>query len=205
MGLAPGALNTELIDEPLVNLSVDGRSAKGRWMSLSMLGDGKGKARIEGGVYENEYRRDGQGLEDLGSPLLPAVRGRLRDRLDQYRWRVTCRWFPFISPSTNPEFRFHSLPAPRRAAASRLRSWYSRSIVLNDEDAVRNLQHAYGYYVDRKMWDDVVDLFAEDSAVKLMGDDSSAVPWVCGRPWSEWAPLGSGMANSMTGPSSTLS
>src|SRR4029077_15937798 len=40
---------------------------------------------------------------------------------------------------------------------------------LNDEDAVRNLQHAYGYYVDRKMWDDVVDLFVEDSAVHING------------------------------------
>ena len=31
---------------------------------------------------------------------------------------------------------------------------------MNDEDRVRNLQASYGYYVDRKMWDDVVDLFA---------------------------------------------
>jgi hypothetical protein len=41
-GLATGALNTEFIDEPLVNLSPDGRSAKGRWMSLSLRADGKG-------------------------------------------------------------------------------------------------------------------------------------------------------------------
>jgi hypothetical protein len=72
-GLALGALHTELIDEPLVNLSVDGRSAKGRWMSISMIGDGKGNARIEGGIYENEYVR--ADLEDLDRPLLSAVRG----------------------------------------------------------------------------------------------------------------------------------
>ena len=30
----PGALNTELIDDPLVNLSVDGLSAEGRWRGL---------------------------------------------------------------------------------------------------------------------------------------------------------------------------
>ena len=51
----PGALNTELIDDPLVNLSVDGRSAKARWRGLSFRGDGKGKAWMEGGLYENEY------------------------------------------------------------------------------------------------------------------------------------------------------
>jgi hypothetical protein len=41
--------------------------------------------------------------------------------------------------------------------------------VLNDEDAVRNLQNAYGYYVDRKMWDDVVDLFSKDALVEIVG------------------------------------
>ena len=41
--------------------------------------------------------------------------------------------------------------------------------VLNDEDKVRNLQAAYNYYVDRKMWDDVADLFAADSVVEIGG------------------------------------
>ncbi len=34
---------------------------------------------------------------------------------------------------------------------------------------MRNLQSAYGYYVDRRMWDDVVDLFAADGAATLGG------------------------------------
>jgi hypothetical protein len=34
---------------------------------------------------------------------------------------------------------------------------------LNDEDAVGNLQDAYGYYVDRRMWPDVVDLFVSNT------------------------------------------
>ncbi len=38
-----------------------------------------------------------------------------------------------------------------------------RVAVLNDEDEVRNLQHSYGYYADRRMWTDVVDLFAADN------------------------------------------
>ena len=38
---------------------------------------------------------------------------------------------------------------------------------MNDETEVANLQHAYGYYVDRKMWDDVADLFAEDATMEL--------------------------------------
>ncbi|UUT36453.1 nuclear transport factor 2 family protein [Microbacterium elymi] len=38
---------------------------------------------------------------------------------------------------------------------------------LNDEDAVRNLVHAYGYYLDRRMWGDVVDLFTVDAAIRF--------------------------------------
>jgi hypothetical protein len=38
---------------------------------------------------------------------------------------------------------------------------------LLDESEVRNLQHAYGYYVDRRLWDDVADLFAADATFEL--------------------------------------
>jgi hypothetical protein len=40
---------------------------------------------------------------------------------------------------------------------------------MNDEDRVRNLQSAYGYYADRKMWEDVVDLFAANGVVEIGG------------------------------------
>ncbi len=40
---------------------------------------------------------------------------------------------------------------------------------MNDESLVRNLQAAYGYYVDRRMWDDVTDLFAADGVYELGG------------------------------------
>jgi hypothetical protein len=32
---------------------------------------------------------------------------------------------------------------------------------------VQNLQHSYAYYLDRKMWDDVVDLFADDGTLEV--------------------------------------
>ncbi len=67
-GLAPGALHTELIDEPLVNLSPDGRSAQGRWMSHAFRGDGQGHAWFEGGIYENDYAIDD------GAATISAVR-----------------------------------------------------------------------------------------------------------------------------------
>ncbi|MES2698707.1 MAG: nuclear transport factor 2 family protein, partial [Pseudomonadota bacterium] len=35
-GMAPGALNAELIEDPLINLAVDGQTAAGRWMFLNL-------------------------------------------------------------------------------------------------------------------------------------------------------------------------
>jgi hypothetical protein len=40
---------------------------------------------------------------------------------------------------------------------------------VEDVLAIRNLQHAYGYYLDKCLYDEVVDLFAEDGQVIFIG------------------------------------
>jgi hypothetical protein len=165
-GLPLGALNTELIDEPLVNLSVDGLTAKARWMSITLLGDGKGAARIEGGIYENEYVRDGKIWKISLAHFFP-----------QFSGNYDTGWINEGSADL-PLVPYHfsvdesGIPVPQTAGAALPGGWSLASLeqrinALNDEDAVRNVQHAYGYYVDRKMWDDVVDLFAGEAAVEV--------------------------------------
>lgn len=167
-GLPSGALHAELIDEPLANLSVDGRSAKVRWMSLAFLGDGRGNARIEGGLYENEYVREAQGWKISVSHYYPQYSGSYEDGwtneggadlpIIPYHFTVDESGVPIPPPAGPAPHSNESLP-----------SLMQKIDRLNDEDSVRNLQHAYGYYVDRKMWDDVVDLFTADSAVRING------------------------------------
>jgi SnoaL-like domain len=41
--------------------------------------------------------------------------------------------------------------------------------LLNDVQAIRKLQHAYGYYLDKCLYDEVVDLFAPQGEVRFMG------------------------------------
>src|SRR5579862_3443080 len=41
--------------------------------------------------------------------------------------------------------------------------------LLNDAQAIRKLQHAYGYYLDKCLYDEVVDLFAPTGEVHFMG------------------------------------
>ncbi|MFO7324516.1 MAG: nuclear transport factor 2 family protein [Pseudomonadota bacterium] len=165
-GLPRGALHIEFIDEPLVNLSVDGNSARGRWMSLTFAGDGRGNARIDGGIYENEYV-----LED----------GRWKIAVQHYHPHYTG---PYETGWTNvdgadlPYVPYHftieesGIPVPPPAGPAPVSRATPAEVLariarLNAEDAVRNLQHAFGYYVDRRMWDDVVDLFTDDALVEI--------------------------------------
>jgi hypothetical protein len=41
--------------------------------------------------------------------------------------------------------------------------------MLEDANAIRNLQYKYGYYIDKCLYDETVDLFAEDGEVRFMG------------------------------------
>src|SRR5690606_2296357 len=58
---------------------------------------------------------------------------------------------------------------PPLPAGAPLEALHRRAALLNEEDRIRNLQAVYGYYQDRKMWDDVVDLFAADGIVEVGG------------------------------------
>ena len=65
---------------------------------------------------------------------------------------------------------------PRMNPTAALAALEQRISVMNDEDKVRNLQNAYGYYMDRKMWDDVTDLFTVDGALSIATSASTTVP-----------------------------
>jgi hypothetical protein len=167
-GRVRGTLHTEIIDEPVANLSADGRTARVRWMSMRFLGDGAGTARVEGGLYENEYVLDEGRWRIARMRYHPQYEGAYHDG-----WtNVGGADLPRVPTHFTPDEAGIPVPAPAGdpppsgATAAELAERIRR---LNDEDAVRNLQHAYGYYVDRMMWTDVVDLFAEDAAVEIAG------------------------------------
>jgi len=167
-GRVPGTLHTEIIDEPVANLSADGRTARVRWITMRFLGDGEGTARIEGGLYENEYVLDEgrwliarmhyhpqyegayhDGWTNVGGADLPRV---------PMHFTADEAGVPIPAPAGDPP--------PSGATPGELAERIGR---LNDEDAVRNLQNAYGYYVDRMMWTDVADLCTEDAEVTITG------------------------------------
>jgi hypothetical protein len=66
------------------------------------------------------------------------------------------------APATAPD-----LSARIAAAEARLREIGQRAARLEDYDALRNLQQMHGYYVDKALWEQVADLFAEDATLEV--------------------------------------
>jgi hypothetical protein len=167
-GLLPGAVHTQLIEHPLVNLSVDGESAEGRWYGFFLLSDSKGNASIQGGVFENEYvREDGKwkiGVHHFYPQYAGPYEAGWTNWKGQdlgivpYHFDVDESGIPIPAPVGE---------APRSKVS--LGEIEDRIAVMNDESLVRNLQAAYGYYVNRRMWDDVTDLFAGNGVYEVGG------------------------------------
>ena len=58
-GLTRGKLFNHIQLQPIVDVSPDGKTARGRWRFLSELGEYKKSAAWAGGTYENEYVKEG--------------------------------------------------------------------------------------------------------------------------------------------------
>jgi hypothetical protein len=166
-GVQAGALHTQMSLTPVINLSADGRTAKGRWHEVSLLGGGGGDARWEGGIQENEYILEGgvwkiARLHHYAMYAGPYETG----------WRnleADLKVVPFHYTPDEAGVPILPVPAGERLSAPSLGAIQQRLARMRDEDLVRNLQNAYGYYVDRKMWTDVTDLFTADGTYEIAG------------------------------------
>ena len=166
-GLSTGSLSSMFIDAPVVNLSPDGETAKARWQAIIFHGH-DGKARVEGGVFENDYARE-RGVWKIAT----------MHYYPQYDGAYEVGWtnwgggdLPVVPKHFDTETAGIPIPPPAGAAPetkATLAALQTRINNLNEEDRVRNLQGAYGFYADRKMWDDVVDLFAPNGVVEIAG------------------------------------
>ena len=166
-GLSATGLSSMFIENPLVNLTSDGTGAKARWDVLIYHGH-DGKARIEGGIFENDYALEGGVWKISAAHYFPQFDGPYEEG-----W---INWGGGDLPIVPHHFTIDTsgIPIPPPAGAAlpskaTLADIQKRVDRLNDEDRIRNLQSAYGFYEDRKMWDDVVDLFAKDGVVEVGG------------------------------------
>ena len=179
VGLKDGRIYPHISMQPVVTLAPDGRSAKGRWHIMAMLGGYQSTASWAGGVYENQY------VLENGVWKFKDVRyiAQYSGRYENPGWTPGKEPAPFHYDASRVGKPILDVPAPlpneggsRDSATKtptlatlsrRMADLSTRAQRLSDEIDITNLQHAYGYYVDRKMWDDVTDLFAVDGTMEL--------------------------------------
>ena len=54
-----------------------------------------------------------------------------------------------------------------RLLQSRVETLEARRVLLEDSNAIKRLQRAYGYYLDRGLWDEAANLFATDGTIEI--------------------------------------
>ncbi|MEJ1967002.1 MAG: nuclear transport factor 2 family protein [Gammaproteobacteria bacterium] len=186
-GARPGLLNDELQLQPIIHVSKDGKTAKARWRTLEMKGVHGKSGQWGSGVYENEYA-----LQD-GRWKISKLHYYLTFRADYDKgWskgtvpiEKASDTLPPDSPPAEvygslpdvylPPFHYANLgshPEPRPdlgAPPADLGSLAGKVGLLNDEIEVQNLQRSYGYFVDKSMWDEVTELFADDATLEIGG------------------------------------
>ncbi len=168
-GLPAHMIHLPLLMAPIVTLSADGNKANGRWHAFSLRGTLGGEASWSGGIFSNEYVRQ-DGVWKISRQAFTQYMGGTYEQ----GWRSAAPELPLVPYDFQPDEvgKPAALGAAVPAAApsrATLPTLAGRIRALNDEAAVRNLQNAYGYYLDQKMWDDVVDLFAPSASVSIAG------------------------------------
>jgi hypothetical protein len=169
LGLADGRLYPHIVLSPVVTLSEDGQTAKGRWRILAMLGGYGRSASWAGGSYENQYVKE-NGIWKISHLSF----------FSQYGGRYAEGLKPAASGPTHFNAALASAPIanvrqaqPVGAAADfmtlarRVGEIERRAQVLSDEAEVTNLQHAYAYHFDRKQWRELAALFVADGTLEM--------------------------------------
>jgi hypothetical protein len=181
--------------QPIVDVSPDGKVAKGRWRALVFGGAVGGTSVLGDCIYENEYRKE-NGVWKIA---------KLHAYFEMYS-TLEQGWAEFATPNTRPEKAlppdlpptsvydmypgtlvaplhyenpvtgqpvYPATPAalPTASAATdltvQLSQLQQRLGRLEDSEAVENLQNAYGFYLDKWQWDAATALFADEGTLEL--------------------------------------
>ncbi len=152
-------------------MDADGRLVHGRWHEISMTGHYGGEANWANGIYENEYAQEGGVWKIRRLHYYPSFLGSYAtgwhnaDRSDT----VTITPYHYTPDGAGTPIPLNPVvaaadhaPVSDAARRRRVAELSAQLKCLQAESQVRSLQSAYGFYMDRRMWDDVADLYAAD-------------------------------------------
>jgi hypothetical protein len=171
--LGEGDLNSHLVFSPVITIDRDGRIARGRWHELSLTGRFNVAANWANGIYENEYLQEDGAWKIRRLHYYPSFAGpytpgwRNADKSDKvtivpYHYSPAGAGTPIpLNPVITAMDR---VPGGEAAQRQRVAELNAQLACLQSESQVRSLQSSYGFYMDRRMWDDIADLYAADGS-----------------------------------------
>ncbi|KAA9150029.1 nuclear transport factor 2 family protein [Microbacterium lushaniae] len=163
-------LNVPLFFSPVISVADDGQSARGRWHEIAMTGRFGKRASWSGGIHENEYVLEDGVWKIAVLDFHRQFAGSHRDGWRNVSDSVPLVPFHFTPDSAGLPVTRHPQPRGGDDADAAVLAGLAQSAV--DESLVQNVLAAYGHYLDRKLWDDVADLFAPDGVLKYTDE-----PW----------------------------
>src|SRR5678816_2613279 len=175
LGLADGRIYPHIMIQPVVTVAPDGQTARGRWHVIAMLGSygtSTSSASWAGVVYENRYVFEGGAWKISELSYNSQYSGRYNPPgLSVSKWDLPHHFTPQSAgdPASNSSASFNGSPGPANLEELQKR-WVQlarNAQQLQDEAAVLNLQHTYGYSFDEKNWAAVASLFANDGTLEL--------------------------------------
>ncbi len=181
--------------QPVIHVSPDGQRARVRSRALSELGTYGGNGIWGDSVYENEFVKENGAwkiardhlyttffaLYDQGwvAGARPAPKASEKIPPDMPPSEIYGSYpeiyipaFHYKNPVTGemPAGQagpgIEEIPGGVRDAFARISRKVTR---LEDENAIENLQRAYGFYVDKALWKEAADLFAPNGTLELGG------------------------------------
>lgn len=172
LGLAEGRIYPHIMIQPVVTVGADGKTARGRWHVIAMLGSYGASASWAGVVYENRYVFEDGVWKISELSYNSQYSGRYSPPgLTLSKWDLA---YHFTAQSAGDPVAKRAPSEPATLGSTNFEGLQQRwaelarsAQQLRDETDVLNLQHSYGYYFDQKNWGAAANLFASDGTLEL--------------------------------------
>ena len=191
---ADGVLNDHLQLQVIADVAPDGRAAQARSRELAMTGVYQGQGAWSEGVFENSFVKEGgewkfkslhfyptfitdydKGWAKDAQPAPGVIAELPPDRPPTEVYEIYPKEhvppFHYGNPVTGPVTKAPRPPttAPKLAGDldSPIKNAEREMDRVKDYYDVENLESAYGYYLDKNLWNNLADLFAKDGSMEL--------------------------------------
>lgn len=155
-----GRFDLRMMLSPVI--TVDGDRARARWHELALSTRDDEDGIWSGGIQENTYRRENGRWRIATLHLHPQFSG-----AQLTGWSNLASRTPEVPTHFTPDQAgmVHLTPPAEPGDADASAGLNARADAAVEESRVTNLINAYAFYMDRRSWDDVADLFAPGADV----------------------------------------